>query len=400
MPPSHGKPLSVKSGSPRPSTAKLAQQALPSMRTSASTGWLRPPTIDSTDAETMEFPLPGGLPLLPPRASARAASDGSPQTKPSPAAATPEPGTAQPGTAQPPAAERLSPATDESLYVLQPRTYTPQLPEPMPSPMLRQPVASEPAPPPMLRQPVASAPSKAVSRPDTPRSNGEARGGGDAGGGSPQVAGSIRHRVSLKKGPPDAISIPARPTAEARGPSSGHATPRTVASQPLDSTYGSDADSRSYRQGSNPSSEHSLSPPPRPQMVRSPRSDQQQYYRPVQASPHSPLQQRPHTAAGPRASHFRPQHLRNQPSQLGSASTLSKVTTATYDERMLAPSTRGGAQSERTLKKKKSAFGWFKKAFSLDEEERAAFEARRAMAQQDRYYDSNSPKFLDGRRIR
>ena len=136
-----------------------------------------------------------------------------------------------------------------------------------------------------------------------------------------------------------------------------------------------------------------------PKWVRSPRSDQQQYYRPVQASPHSPLQQRPHTAAGPRTSQSRPQHLRNQPSQLGGASTLSKATTATYDERMLAPSA-GSARSERTLKKKRSAFGWFKKAFSLDEEERAAFEARRAMAQQDRYYDSNSPRFLDGRRIR
>lgn len=82
-------------------------------------------------------------------------------------------------------------------------------------------------------------------------------------------------------------------------------------------------------------------------------------------------------------------------------SMLSNVTTATYDDRTASPSVRtatpgGGKQ----VKKKKSAFGWFKKAFSMDEEERLAFEARKAMQNQDHYYDSNTPKFLDGRRVK
>lgn len=70
-------------------------------------------------------------------------------------------------------------------------------------------------------------------------------------------------------------------------------------------------------------------------------------------------------------------------------STLSNVTNAT-----------NGADSQRTLKKKRSAFGWLKKAFALDEEERAEFEYKKLQAQQMPYYDQRSPKFLDGRRIR
>lgn len=58
------------------------------------------------------------------------------------------------------------------------------------------------------------------------------------------------------------------------------------------------------------------------------------------------------------------------------------------------------AGSSRTLKKKRSAFGWLKKAFSLDEEERAAFEQRKHEQSRNLYYDGRSPKFLDGKRIR
>lgn len=59
---------------------------------------------------------------------------------------------------------------------------------------------------------------------------------------------------------------------------------------------------------------------------------------------------------------------------------------------------KGGAG----LKKKRSAFGWLKKAFSLDEEERAAFEQRRREQMGNDPYAGqaqNNPKFLDGRRI-
>lgn len=52
------------------------------------------------------------------------------------------------------------------------------------------------------------------------------------------------------------------------------------------------------------------------------------------------------------------------------------------------------------MKKKKSAFGWFKKAFTMDDEERAAFEARKNTHQPEVYYKDKSPKFLDGRRLR
>lgn len=70
-------------------------------------------------------------------------------------------------------------------------------------------------------------------------------------------------------------------------------------------------------------------------------------------------------------------------------SMLSNVTNAS-----------NGTGSGRTLKKKRSAFGWFKKAFALDEEERAAFEQRRQQESPRPYYDDRSPKFLDGRRVR
>lgn len=64
--------------------------------------------------------------------------------------------------------------------------------------------------------------------------------------------------------------------------------------------------------------------------------------------------------------------------------------------------TSGTSQNtERQLKKKKSAFGWFKKAFTMDEDERAAFESRKAAGGPDqRYYDPNTPRFIDGKRIR
>ncbi|KAM0288064.1 hypothetical protein ACHAQH_000132 [Verticillium albo-atrum] len=65
-------------------------------------------------------------------------------------------------------------------------------------------------------------------------------------------------------------------------------------------------------------------------------------------------------------------------------------------------SSKAGEASGTTqkLKKKRSAFGWLKKAFSLDEEERLAYEARKQQTLQNPYYDGRSPKYLDGRRVR
>lgn len=76
----------------------------------------------------------------------------------------------------------------------------------------------------------------------------------------------------------------------------------------------------------------------------------------------------------------------------------------------MSSTTTDKADSTRTVKKKRSAFGWLKKAFSLDEEERAMFEARKR-AMPVNYYapyhhghpgggvEGHSPRYLDGRRI-
>ncbi|PNY25150.1 Uncharacterized protein TCAP_04913 [Tolypocladium capitatum] len=362
-PVSGGKHRSVASGgSSRQSHPRLSQQQHPSIHgVSTSRHWRT--AADDTDADSIEFPLPGGLPLLPPRSGSRHTPTESLDScksnqQPSLRSAS-SPGSRHKDI------DRHGPSSDEPLYVLQPRTYTPQPPELMPSPMLKEAGSITPK-----SEAKAQAPTSPVD------------GNTD---GTLKKKGSIRHRISLKTSLPGAIRIPLRTTADTpvTTQSSKHATPRTARSQLVDSTYGSD---------------QSMSPPVRPQVDYSPRSDQQQHYHPVRASPHSPLQQRPctaanqHTAASPRTSPLRPQHLRNQPSRLGGMSMMSVVSTTTPSVQ-----TQGG---DGTLKKKRSAFGWLKKAFSMDEEERAAFEARRAMAQKDRYYEPNSPKFLDGRRIR
>jgi hypothetical protein len=77
---------------------------------------------------------------------------------------------------------------------------------------------------------------------------------------------------------------------------------------------------------------------------------------------------------------------------MGGASMLSNVTTMTYDS-------KATGATDKKLKKKRSAFGWLKKAFSLDEEERLAYESRRQQADANLYYDGRSPKYLDGRRV-
>jgi hypothetical protein len=80
-------------------------------------------------------------------------------------------------------------------------------------------------------------------------------------------------------------------------------------------------------------------------------------------------------------------------------STLSNVQSISYDDGT-AQSVRTTKTVDKQLKKKKSAFGWLKKAFSMDEEERAAYEARKAMQYEQSYYNADPPKFLDGKRLR
>ncbi|KAI0126428.1 hypothetical protein BJ170DRAFT_596026 [Xylariales sp. AK1849] len=248
-----------------------------------------------------------------------------------------------------------SPIEQQGLYILQPRTYTPQPPEPLPSPMVHDP------PSPRLKETrkVEEAPKRT----------------------------SLRQRLSLKgSNPPESIQVPPRNVNRPR-----YQSPQVQAAHKVpDSAYGSDVESRPPF---NSVAEHlaDLSLPAFPSTIPSPRSDQQ-YFRPVQASPHSPLQRpwtsspaaipRPHTSAT-QYKHHHAGHARNQPSAMG-MSMLSTVTTMN--------------PGNKTLKKKRSTFGWLKKAFSLSDEERAAFEARKQQQTLNLYHDSRSPKFLDGKR--
>ncbi|CAK7567944.1 MAG: hypothetical protein SEPTF4163_005922 [Sporothrix epigloea] len=220
---------------------------------------------------------------------------------------------------------------------------------------------------------------------------------------------SIRERVSLRTTPPDAIHVPSLNAPQLQQP--GFVSPRTFESyrtsaDPDSSSIPNNDRTASVQftdvprirrnhtahgsigsNGSIDSRDYSL--PIYPNILPSPNSDVQ-YFRPVQASPHSPLQQRPHTA-GPHAADqtpSRPFHLRNAPSSMG-MSMLSSATAMTQD-----------SKGQPTLKKKRSAFGWLKKAFTLDEEERLTFDQRRQIQERNLYYDTRSPKFLDGKRVR
>lgn len=207
---------------------------------------------------------------------------------------------------------------------------------------------------------------------------------------------SLRDRVSLKGGDvPTAIRVPPANAYEIQRPryQTPQHSPRDQLA-PLPSHAGLAA-------AKHHTTNLDFSRPPHhfPNLLASPASERQ-HYRPVQASPHSPLQQRPHTS-GTVGGH-RPLH---KPSQTG-MSMLSSVTTV-HDGAAAGsrPSTMGRdsrADSTRTVKKKRSAFGWLKKAFSLDEEERAAFEARRRAQPANYYhyqYPAHSPRYLDGKRI-
>lgn len=193
---------------------------------------------------------------------------------------------------------------------------------------------------------------------------------------------SLRQRISLKTSPPESIQVPPPKALEMQRPS--HAVPRVY--QAPDSAYGSDMERAPVdSMASINSSLADFSPPfIHPGMIPSPHSDRQ-FFRPVQASPYSPLQQRPHTSGTVGPQHF-PAPPRNTPSAMA-MSIMSRETTMTN-------------QTGKSVKKKRSAFGWLKKAFALDEEERAAFEQRKKEQLANPYYEAKSQQFLDGKRIR
>lgn len=275
---------------------------------------------------------------------------------------------------------------EEPVYILQPRTYTPQPPPPLPSPRVHD------VPP---RQ------SRNQLTPNMAGHGWQREEQEEAEAGAPELLPkkqtSLRQRVSLKRTPPESILVPS-PRSRERQPqgqsSPAPASPRIY--QGPDSAYASDGERQAVNSMVSMTSMTSMDPaladlyPPsfqHPALIPSPQSDQQ-FFRPVQASPHSPLQQRPHTSHTVRPRHptYQQQHQRNVPSRMG-MSMMSNTTTTT-------------AQTGRTVKKKRSAFGWLRKAFSLDEDERAAFEARKNQQMHNPYLDSRSPKFLDGKRIR
>ncbi|KAL7802239.1 hypothetical protein V8C44DRAFT_298979 [Trichoderma aethiopicum] len=384
--------------------------------------------IDGDDTSTIDFPLPGGLPLLPPFRSNRHTSNAYASHSPQSAqhSAGPSPGSSQytlPTTAhtfgfgspvslqtgthprqdsvtgselsdleaETPRSERGS----EPVFLLQPRTYTPQPPAPLPSPLIKD------APSHSARSDSQSTLQSLQSAPFTPADT-QSMTWRDSD--IVQRRTSLRDRVSQKMAMPGDIQIPPRSIKgmEMYAHSPGTATPKTMRSHQFDSAYESDAE-RHGRHASGGSSNTEMSPP-QLNVIPSPRSERQRYH-PVQASPHSPLQQRPHTAVGHGQSAFHggpnlvpPQHLRSKGSNAG-LSTLSNVESVNYDDGR-AQSMRTTKTADRQLKKKKSAFGWLKKAFSMDEEERAAYEARKAMQYQQSYYNVDPPKFLDGKRLR
>jgi hypothetical protein len=258
------------------------------------------------------------------------------------------------------------------LYILQPRTYTPQPPEPVPSPTATSPPLS---------------PSNAFRTSE---------------GMFPQPRTSIRDRVSIKADPPQHIRIPSQVEKE----HASFASPHTSVFS--DQGSSSSESPEALRQLYLPRMASQMELQKQHSFLQSPNSDFQHYH-PVRASPHSPLQQRPHTAVDPGRGHahrpsgyFPPQmHHQSQPQRAGARSTLGTVASVAPSTRSRGAPTVAPSMGGKSVSKKKSgAFGWLKKAFTMDDEERAAFEARKNMNHQDNYYKDKSPKFLDGKRIR
>ncbi|KAK3310482.1 uncharacterized protein B0T15DRAFT_385661 [Chaetomium strumarium] len=311
------------------------------------------------------------------------------------------------------------------LFILQPRTYTPQPPTPQPSPRIvdERPKAQAERQRPIVGSSASSVesmaqltvehakprveqlPSKAQayrpkvvnigSKADLKAVSSQPKPGPDPAQApelvipldheeQPRPRTSLRQRISLKTNPPDSIQILPASTFEPQRPF--HTIAR--AQQAPDSAYGSDLERAPVNSMTSINSSLADFTPPfiHPGMIPSPHSERQ-FFRPVQASPYSPLQQRPHTSHTINAHRF-PAPPRHTPSAMG-MSVMSSGTS-------IANQTVGG----KTVKKKRSAFGWLKKAFTLDEEERAVFEQRKREQLANPYNEPPTQQFLDGKRIR
>ncbi|KAK7218019.1 hypothetical protein V2G26_006022 [Clonostachys chloroleuca] len=362
------------------------------------------------------FPVPGALPLLPPMMISKSTPKKPPINPPTLHMDTESKFIVLDATMMdeklPVEPEPQPEPETEELYLLQPRTYTPQPPEPLPSPMVRDIVRDNPPSP----------------------SDGSSDSGSPLQFGMPflPVRSSLRNseasvNTSQDRRPHDSYgSANGRPSMPHDSYGSANGRPSIPTPRNLDVSgrgSASSAEADAYRQHylTRIGSQTEL----RPQVVQA-RSSELRQYHPVLASPHSPLQQRPHTAAGPPGGH--PQSFRRPSDSMPPPirPNAARVTTMSsapghYGDRgnyhdsghyggsqYGAPSMRTVTHSTRTtrtttnqtLKKKKSAFGWLKKAFTMDDEERAAFEARKTLQYSENYYKDKNPKFLDGKRMR
>ncbi|KUJ24628.1 uncharacterized protein LY89DRAFT_572309 [Mollisia scopiformis] len=191
----------------------------------------------------------------------------------------------------------------------------------------------------------------------------------------------------------------------------------TPPSRGLDSAYCSDFEKTSSPSAAPPpniplyQTHSNTSRPFHQNPIPSPLSDKQ-FFRPVQASPNSPLQ-RPWTAGPSNPLHM---HSNSSTSNLSQRGNYHAHTPSQLGNRRGAPSAMGmsvmsdmtmmtDAETGKKVKKKRSALGWLKKAFSLSEEEKRAFEERRVLAERERereirVREQERRRWVDGKRIR
>jgi hypothetical protein len=327
-------------------------RSAPSSQRSAPSHHSRPSAVSTTSSATKDLPSDPNIITPAIRATLPAFQYVSERER-APERTTPEPE---------PESDKLKIEPEPEIFTLQPRTY---------SPVPQQTAPAQRSDP----QELTSAPAV------------------------PEIV-PARKRFSLKRKAPPEKKASQKPLTP---PSNQSQTIIPVRSSPPsrgppDSAYGSDTDKIVYQSNTasdysgprphpscvdRPASDYARSPSSqKPQQIlgapfaASPRSDQQ-HFQPVRASPHSPLQ-RPWTAAP------------NSPSNLRSQTSLSKMSQMTTV-----------TENGQRIKKKRSGFGWLKKAFSLSEEEKKVFEEKRRASPQSRDYAvDRKPQFRDGRRIR
>lgn len=327
-----------------------------------------------------------------------------------------------------PEPEPQHPSPEAEHFLLAPRTYTPG----PPSPQLSQVVQPDPPAPEInkrssLRKRFSLGSGKKKDPPSEPALKPPPSINVSGAHGGPRERAYPSNENQSRRKPSNTIPEHSR-TVPAPSRDNSVATPP---SRGLDSAYCSDFEKPLSPPGPHPATYSDRIPTP-PILTRdfpmpSPRSDQTgQYFRPVNASPNSPLQ-RPWTAA--------PSNHMHTTSNLSNLSKLSNGSTNTSrlqfshqhtpsqlglrDQAMSRQTGREGMKSRmgmsmvsdmttvtedgKKVRKKRSAFGWLKKAFALSEEEKMAFEQKRRAEPQeyDRgYYERPERRWVDGKRIR